>query len=412
MKYTMISASEPQRYINFYFQVHQPRRLRRFRFFDIGSSSTYFDDTFNRDILSRVAANCYLPANKLLLKLIARYPNIRITFSLSGTFIEQIKACYPETLASFRCLAETGAVEFLGETYYHSLASLLDRDEFAFQVDAHRTAMRECFDFDPKVFRNTELIYSDEIGQTVKDLGFEGIYVDGIESLLRGTSPNQVYAHPSGGMLLFPRNYKLSDDIAFRYSDPTWSEWPLTPETFLHWINQMPSSGFICLGMDYETLGEHQKTIGGIFRFMEGLLAGLARQKGIIYISPSEARRKIMPVAKLSSHDTISWADEERDVSAWLGNEMQRDAFDSLKKLLPKILRSGDSKLRRDWRYLQTSDHFYYMSTKGGSDGKVHRYFSPYNSPYEAFMNYMNVLSDIAYRVKANQRNTVENTAI
>lgn len=408
----MVSTPEPQHYINFYFQVHQPRRLRRFQFFDIGSSSTYFDDAFNRDILSRVAANCYLPANKLLLKLIARYPNIRITFSLSGTFIEQMKACSAETLASFRSLAETGAVEFLGETYYHSLASLLDEDEFAFQVDAHRMAIRDCFRFDPKVFRNTELIYSDETGQAVKDLGFEGIYVDGIESLLRGASANQVYAHPSGGMILFPRNYKLSDDIAFRYSDPTWSEWPLTSETFLRWINQMPSSAFTCLGMDYETLGEHQKRTGGILEFMEGLLTGLAQQKRISFINPSEAQGRIMPVATLSAQGTISWADHERDVSAWLGNEMQRDAFDSLRKLLPKIVRSADSKLLRHCRHLQTSDHFYYMSTKGGSDGQVHQYFSPYNSPYEAFMNYMNVLSDIAYRLKTGELKTALNTAI
>ncbi|HEU5148690.1 MAG TPA: alpha-amylase, partial [Chryseosolibacter sp.] len=273
-------------------------------------------------------------------------------------------------------------------------------------------AIRDCFRFDPKVFRNTELIYSDETGQAVKDLGFEGIYVDGIESLLRGASANQVYAHPSGGMILFPRNYKLSDDIAFRYSDPTWSEWPLTSETFLRWINQMPSSAFTCLGMDYETLGEHQKRTGGILEFMEGLLTGLAQQKRISFINPSEAQGKIMPVATLSAQGTISWADHERDVSAWLGNEMQRDAFDSLRKLLPKIVRSADSKLLRDCRYLQTSDHFYYMSTKGGSDGQVHQYFSPYNSPYEAFMNYMNVLSDIAYRLKTGELKTALNTAI
>lgn len=363
-------------------------------------------------MLSRVAANCYLPANDLLLKLIARHPNIRITLSLSGTVIEQMKAWSPETLDSFRCLAETGAVEFLGETYYHSLASLLDRKEFASQVDAHRKTIKECFGFDPKVFRNTELIYSDEIGQAVEELGFEGIYMDGIESVLRGAPANQVYAHPSGGLLLFPRNYRLSDDIAFRYSDATWSEWPLTAETFLRWISETPLSGYTSLGMDYETLGEHQKRTDGILQFMESLLTGLARQKQIRFINPSEAQSQIIPLATLSARETISWADHERDLSAWLGNEMQKDAFDSLRKLLPQIMRSTDSKLRRDFRYLQTSDHFYYMSTKGGSDGKVHQYFSPYNSPYEAFMNYMNVLSDVAFRVKADQAKAVENVPI
>lgn len=397
----MNSKVNSQRYINFYFQAHQPKRLRRFQFFDIGSSASYFDESANEDIISRIAANCYLPANEMLLRVIRRYPNVRITFSLSGIVLEQLKIYSPDTLESFKRLAETGAVEFLGETYYHSLACLISRDEFYHQIESHRNAIANAFGIIPTTFRNTELIYSNGIGQAVADIGFEGIYFDGIERVLKGRSANKIYSHPSRPVALFPRNYRLSDDISFRYSDRSWSEWPLTEDSFVRWLQHIPGeNNFTSLGMDYETLGEHQKGSEGIFRFMENLLMDLAREREFIFMNPSEATQFMQPDGIVSVDRPISWADQERDFSAWLGNDMQKDAFESLKKLSPLVMRSGDPKLLREYRYLQTSDHFYYMSTKKGSDGRVHQYFSPYSSPYEAFMNYMNVLSDVEYRLK------------
>lgn len=388
------------RYINFYFQVHQPRRLRRFRFFDIGSSSNYFDDSSNEKIVERIAAECYLPANKMLLSLIRQHPNLRITFSLSGMVIEQLRMYSPETLESFQALAQTGAVEFLGETYYHSLASLLDEGEFCDQVELHRTTIAEHFGVLPTTFRNTELIYSNAIARAVARLGFNGMYLDGIERVLKGRSANHVYTHPDTALSLFPRNYRLSDDISFRYSDRTWSEWPLTEDSFMRWLGQMPDEdNFISLGMDYETFGEHQKQSEGILTFMNRLLSRLAVHPQFMFVNPSEAAKLIQPAGILSVSAPISWADQERDLSAWLGNDMQRDAFASLKKLSSAVWESGSSRLLREYRYLQTSDHFYYMSTKRGSDGIVHQYFSPYSSPYEAFMNYMNVLADVEYRL-------------
>jgi alpha-amylase len=401
---------DSKRYINLYFQVHQPRRLRRFQFFDIGSAASYYDDVSNRDIICRVAQQCYQPANEMLLRLIKRYPNIRITFSLSGTVIEQLKAFSPATLKSFKQLVYTGAVEILGETYYHSLASMINSKEFVAQVEAHRQTIINEFAYIPTVFRNTELLYSNDIGKQVFQLGFKGMYLDGIESVLHEKNTNTIYHHSSAPLALFPRNYRLSDDIAFRYSDQSWSEWPLTAQTFLRWVNHIPSTGdVVTLGIDYETLGEHQKSEGGILEFMERVLGNIAVEPGLIFANPSDIIHRVLPKGTLSAKEVISWADHERDLSAWLGNDMQADAFRWLKKLQRRILKTGNAQLLKDCRYLQTSDHFYYMSTKNGSDGDVHQYFSPYSSPYEAYMNFMNVLSDLEYRVKhIEQTKTIE----
>ena len=394
------TTRDSKRYINFYFQVHQPRRLRRFQFFDIGSTSTYYDDTTNEEIIQRVAEQCYQPANEMLLRMLTRYPNIRITFSLSGTVIEQLKAFAPATLKSFKQLAYTGAVEFLGETYYHSLASMISREEFTDQVARHRQTIVNEFAYLPTVFRNTELLYSNAIGKLVSDLGFKGMYLDGIENVLHGRSANTIYRHPTVPLTLFPRNYQLSDDIAFRYSDQSWSEWPLTAQTFLSWVNHIPVGGnVVTLGMDYETLGEHQKNEGGIREFIERVLSRMAVEPRIVFANPSDIIERLSPNDVLSTKDIISWADHERDLSAWLGNDMQTDAFAWLKKIHQRILKTGNAQLLKDCRYLLTSDHFYYMSTKDGSDGDVHQYFSPYSSPYEAYMNFMNVLSDVEYRL-------------
>ncbi|HEU5290170.1 MAG TPA: glycoside hydrolase family 57 protein [Cyclobacteriaceae bacterium] len=397
-----------QQYLNLYFQVHQPRRLKKFHFLDVGSDKKYFDDDLNKEIMNRISKHCYLPSNELLLKIIDQHPELRITFSISGTALEQFERYAPQVLHSFRQLAETGSVEFLGETYYHSLAYFISNEEFIEQIGLHRQKINELIGVSPTFFRNTELIYSDVIGSTVAELGFSGIYIDGIERILKGESPNALYRHPEKELVLMPRNYRLSDDIAFRYSDEHWSEWPLTGKKFASWLYSIPSRDRIVnLAMDYETLGEHKKVESGIFDFFQDFLMAILHDNRIRIVNPSEVS-KLLPAEKvISSERAISWADDARDLSAWLGNDMQRDAFGSLYKFHDFIVRSENRKLVDTYRHLLTSDHFYYMSTKKGADGTVHQYFSPYRSPYEAFMNFMNIISDFELRVKKKRRRTV-----
>ena len=385
-----------------YFQVHQPRRLRNLHFFDIGANRRYFDDNLNRDIIQRVALNCYLPANAILLKLIKKYPHIKIAFSISGITIDQLEEYAPEVLSSFRSLAETGSVDFLTETYYHSLACMIPGNEFEFQALKHKNKIARHFGIRSSVFRNTELIYSDQTGERIKDLGFKGVIIDGVDRVLRTQSPHHVFEHPEiGNLKILLRNYRLSDDISFRFSQKAA---PLTAEQYMEWLYSIPPrEKVINLAMDYETFGEHQKKETGIFVFLENLLTGLSQTKNFRFMTPSEAVEQIPANHKLIIPGFISWADEERDLSAWLGNEMQRDAFDSLIKLEEDIKSLHDKALLNEWRTLQTSDHFYYMSTKKGNDGGVHAYFSPYPSPYEAFINYMNVLTDLTLRVKIHK---------
>jgi alpha-amylase len=390
-------------YLNVYFQVHQPRRLRPLGFFDIGSTDANFDDTLNKNIIRKVAKKCYQSVNLMLLELINQHPNLRVTFSISGVALEQLEKYCPAVIESFRMLASTNSVEFLGETYYHSLSSLIDKQEFAYQVTKHGETMERLLGVRPTVFRNTELIYSDRLAQMIHELGFKGTYIDGIEKILDQKSPNVLYKHPhASDFKLFLRNYRLSDDIAFRFSDKTWPEYPLTAKKYVSWLTQQkPSDGnLINLGMDYETFGEHQKKGTGVLKFLKDFLTTVATEKSIQMINPSETIRKLKAKEHISVPTHISWADRERDLSAWLGNDMQRDAFDSLNKLKLDVMKLNDTELINAWRYLQTSDHFYYMSTKVGDDGNVHRYFSPYPSPYEAFMNYMNVLSNLEYSIK------------
>ncbi|HEY0744654.1 MAG TPA: glycoside hydrolase family 57 protein [Chryseosolibacter sp.] len=390
-----------QQYINLYFQVHQPRRLKRFQFFDVGLDDKYFDDVLNKEIMCRIAKHCYLPTNQLLLKMIEKHPEFKVTFSISGTALEQFEQYAPEVLQSFRQLAETGSVEFLGETYYHSLAYFINREEFIEQVGLHRQRMNEVLGVDPVFFRNTELIYSDAIGATAAELGFAGMYVDGIEKVLNGRTANNLYRHPEKNLVLMPRNYRLSDDIAFRYSDKNWSEWPLTGVKFAKWISAIPATEkLVNLAMDYETFGEHKKNDSGIFEFLQDFIKTILAEEKIRFVNPSEAALLLPSTEVLTAKRVISWADEARDLSAWLGNDMQRDAFGSLYKFHDSIIESNNRKLIDAYRNLQTSDHFYYMSTKNGSDGTVHQYFSPYSSPYEAFMNFMNVITDVELRIR------------
>ena len=397
------------RYLNLYFQVHQPRRLKRFKFFDVGSNSEYFDDDLNEEILCRIAKECYLPTNELLLQMIRRFPQLRVTFSISGVALEQFQCYAPAVLQSFQKLSKTGAVEFLAETYYHSLSYFINQEEFIEQIRMHRQKLNELLGVTPVVFRNTELIYSDSIGTTISDLGFKGVFIDGIAKVLNGITPNALYRHPQNDLVLFPRNFQLSDDIAFRYSDQAWTEWPLTGKKFAKWIAEIPANErFVSLGMDYETFGEHKKADSGIFAFLKEFISEVIESDKFTFVNPSEAVSLIPADQTISSERVISWADEARDLSAWLGNSMQRDAFDSLYKFHESILESCNTDLITIYRHLQTSDHFYYMSTKKDNDGVVHQYFSPFSSPYEAFMNFMNVISDLELRVnKGVQRDAV-----
>ena len=386
-----------------YFQVHQPNRLRLYRFFDIGKDSHYYDDFANRTILRRVAQRCYLPANELLLDLINSHKGqFKVAFSISGSVLEQFDRYAPEVIDSFRKLAGTGCVEFLAETYYHSLAAIASPTEFKRQVEKHKETIEHYFGITPKSFRNTELIYSDEIGSMVYDMGFKTMLTEGAKHVLGWKSPNYVYAGALAPKLkLLLRNYTLSDDIAFRFSDKNWQDWPLTGDKFLGWIKASAQNDEIVnLFMDYETFGEHQKAQSGIFDFLRYFPDVVIKDGEFEFVTPEQAGRKHKAVASLDVPDPISWADEERDITAWLGNELQSDAFKKLYNVTEKIsLLNENSDLWSDFGHLQESDHFYYMCTKFFSDGAVHKYFNPYDTPYEAFINYMNVLSDFILRV-------------
>ena len=383
-----------------YFQVHQPIRLRQYRFFDIGKDSHYYDDFADRTILRRIAQRCYIPMNNLLLDLIKRYGGaFKVAFSITGSALEQFDRYAPDVIDSFRSLAETGCVEFLGETYYHSLASLANFGEFKHQVEKHSAAIERYFGMKPTAFRNTELVYSDSIGKYVYDLGFKVMLTEGARHILGWKSPDYIYTDSQQKHLkLLLRNYSLSDDIAFRFSDRGWKDWPLTGEKYLSWL-KAADGDIINLFMDYETFGEHQKEVTGIFDFMRYLPEVLLNDGSFEFVTPTQAARRLKPIAEIEVQDPISWADEERDVTAWLGNELQQDAFNKLYEQAEKLALLNDPVLWEDFGHLQESDHLYYMSTKFFSDGEVHSYFNPYNTPYEAFINYMNVLSDFIIRI-------------
>ncbi len=378
-----------------YFQVHQPWRLKKYRFFNMGKDHNYLDDLLNRSIMQKVARQCYLPMNALLLKLIKENKGkFRCSFSITGIAIEQFRAYAPEVLESFRALAETGCVEFLAETYSHSLAALASKEDFTAQVKLHMAAVKKEFGVKPTAFRNTELIYSDEIGEMVAGMGFRTMLAEGAKHVLGWKSPNYVYANAIDQKLrLLLRNYKLSDDIAFRFSNEGWDQYPLTADKFASWV-AAENGDVVNLFMDYETFGEHQKASTGIFDFVKALPKALLSTQQVEFATVSEAAKRLQPVAVLHCPHAMSWADEERDITAWLGNELQNEAFEKLYSLAPKVKALKNKDFEFVWNFMQTSDHFYYMATKWLSDGDVHSYFNPYGSAYEAFINYMNVLSD------------------
>ncbi|HOD88867.1 MAG TPA: glycoside hydrolase family 57 protein [Bacteroidales bacterium] len=391
------------RTICFYFQVHQPFRLKRYKFFDIGNDHYYYNDFENRNIMRKVAEKCYLPTNQVFLDLIQEYGDrFKIAYSISGVAIDQFEMYAPDVLESFKRLVATGNVEILSETYAHSLSALKSYEEFERQINMHRQKIKEHFGVEPKIFRNTELIYSDQIGEYISNMGFKGMITEGAKHILGWKSPNYLYCNAINPKLkLLLKNFKLSDDIAFRFSNHAWEEFPLTTEKFVSWLNAIdPKEEMVNLFMDYETFGEHQWEETGIFEFLKALPDAVFRYSNYSFSTPSEIVENAEPVAKIHVPYPISWADEERDLTAWLGNELQDEAFNNLYSLYDKVKEINDPEIWKDWLYLQTSDHFYYMCTKWFSDGDVHKYFNPYESPYEAFVNYMNILSDFIIRLK------------
>lgn len=380
----------------FYFQVHQPYRLRRYSFFDVGRKHDYFDQDKNRTILQKVAQKCYLPTNELMLRLIRRYNGeFRISYSVTGVAIEQMREYCPEALQSFVELAKTGCVEFLDETYYHSLAALYDPEEFKIQVAEHARAMQQLFGQTPRIFRNTELIYSDEIGRLVSSLGYRAVIAEGADDILQWRSPNYVYTVPGCDSKLLLKNYRLSDDIAFRFSNRGWECYPLTADKFASWVHQVSGVGdTVNLFMDYETFGEHQWASTGIFEFMDKLPEYILQHSDWNFATPSEVIEKYPARAELSYGRVTSWADVDRDLTAWRGNRMQNSSLQQIYDLGHALRYAADADALTAWRRLLTSDHYYYMCTKWFADGDVHAYFSPYESPYEAFVNFMNVLRD------------------
>jgi alpha-amylase len=385
-----------------YFQIHQPFRLRQYQVFDIGKHQGYFDDHKNREVMEKVARKCYVPATKTILELVKKHKGkFKVSFSITGTALEQFEQYAPEVIPLFKQLADTGHVEFLGETFYHSLSFLHDKQEFAEQVAMHKKKIKKLFGVTPTVFRNTELIYNNELARTVEEMGYKAILAEGADHILGWRSPNFVY-QPKGckKLKLLLKNYRLSDDVAFRFSQKSWESWPLTAPKYASWLAPIMGDS-INLFMDYETFGEHQWEDTGIFSFLSHLPDEMFK-RGLGFQLPSELA-KVEPKGELDIHTPISWADIERDLSAWLGNRMQNSAAYHLYAMLPKIKGSRDGSLLETWRKLSTSDHFYYMCTKWFADGDVHKYFNPYDSPYDCFIAFMNILNDLQGRLEAKQ---------
>ncbi len=385
-----------------YFQVHQPYRLRRYGVFDIGRSRDYFDTDKNAEIMRKVARKCYLPTNAVMLELLRNHPEFRITFSISGVAMEQMRDYAPEVLHSFQELVATGRVEILAETYYHSLSFLYDRAEFQEQVAKHTRMVQDLFGVTPTSFRNTELIYNNELANAVEKMGYKAILAEGWDPILQWRSPNFVYkGKTTNSLRLLLKNYRLSDDVAFRFSNRGWSEWPLTADRYANWISAVNGCGHIVnLFMDYETFGEHQWEDTGIFDFLRHFPGEVLKHPDNKFLTVTQVAQAHEPTEEIDVHNYISWADVERDLSAWLGNGMQQGAIQELYRIGKAVKESGDADLVESWRRLTTSDHFYYMCTKWFSDGDVHKYFSPYESPYEGYIAFMNAMNDLSLRAK------------
>ena len=386
-----------------YFQVHQPYRLSRYRIFDIGNHSNYFDDNLNKEVFQKVAARCYLPANEILLKAIQKTGGkFKVAFSISGVALEQMEKYAPNVLESFKELARTGCVEFLSETYYHSLSFLYSKEEFKRQIELHRRMIEKHFGQNPKVFRNTELVYTNELAPFIEELGYKAIFAEGAESVLGWRSPNHLYEPlHTKNMSLFLKNSPLSDDIAFRFSDRRWVQWPLTAKKYSKWIDNLNStSEIVNLFMDYETFGEHHWKENGIFDFLSEFPYEMLKGDKNIFVTPSEAIDMFPSRSRVDVPFVTSWADKDRDLGAWLGNKMQQEAIKDIFQLETIIRKLKSKELLEDWRKLTISDHYYYMSTKKSEDGAIHSYFSIYESPYDAYVFFMNALNDLLLRIR------------
>ncbi|MCJ7614597.1 DUF5752 family protein [Candidatus Bathyarchaeota archaeon] len=397
------------------FEVHQPFRLNRNFHSDLlskvkvtkkGLLDLYFDNGLNRYVFERAARKCYIPANKIILEQIDKSKSqgktFKVTYGISGVFLEQCELWNPGLIESFKQLAETGCVEFLEETYYHSLSSLYgaDRSEFVEQIKMHRQLMKDLFNYEPTFIENTELLYNNAIAKTMEELGYKGTVTEGIETTLVGRSPNYVYKAKGSNLRVLLRNYRLSDDIGFRFSSTDWNEHPLDATKYARWLAGTQGQ-VITLFIDYETFGEHHWPEGGIHEFLRFLPDEVNKWHHLNWRTPSEVVERHDPVGEVDVHEysTVSWADIERDASAWIGNPMQNICYDSLKELEPLVKGIGDKELIRLWRYLQLSDHLYYLSIKGGGPGDVHNYFSSMGSPVEAFAVYSRILSDLEARI-------------
>ncbi|WP_297094910.1 glycoside hydrolase family 57 protein [uncultured Draconibacterium sp.] len=388
-----------------FFQIHQPFRHRRYRFFDIGNDHYYYDDYSNESIIRNIADKSYLPANKLLLELAKKLGSkFKVAFSITGVAQEQFELYAPEVIESFQKLAKTGCVEFLAETYSHSLSSLKDIHAFTDQVKKHDDQIFRLFGQKPRVFRNTEMIYSDEIGEKVAKLGYSAMLTEGAKHVLGWKSPDFLYVNAINPRLkVLMRNYKLSDDIGFRFSDENWDKYPLTAEKYVSWLEHVgEKEEVINLFMGYDSFGARQPKEAGIFDFLKALAEQIVKSDKLKFATPSEAVDELQPISVVSVPHPISWSDEERDLSAWLGNEMQKEAFEKLYAMKDQMARCTDADLQKDWNYLQASDHFFYMSTKFFAGGDPHKSYSHFDSPYEAFINYMNVLSDFKIRLNTH----------
>jgi alpha-amylase len=391
--------------IVFYLHVHQPYRLRHYTVFDSGVNHNYFDADYddkasNERILKKVAEKSYLPANARLLQLLEDNPKFKLSLSITGTALEQLERWSPEALASFKRLVDTGRVEIAGETYHHTLAFFYSRQEFEIQVDMHRHKVESIFGQTPQVFRNTELAYNNDLAYWADQAGYKGILAEGWDPVLGWRSPNYVYQPAYNDRIrLLLKNYKLSDDIAFRFGDRSWAGWPLTADKFSHWLSEDNNATNFNLFLDYETFGEHQWDESGIFGFLEHLPKEWLKTAGHTFMTLSEVIDAFEPVDRVDMPQTVTWADTERDLSAWLGNAMQSSSIGSLYGLEDSIISTNDLALIDNWRRLQTSDHFYYMCTKWFNDGDIHAYFSPYDTPYEAYMNFMNAYRDLQFRL-------------
>lgn len=392
------------RTINLYLHVHQPWRIRQFSAFDTANHHDYFSGANspkqdNRKIFEKVANKSYRPMNALLKNLLAEHPEFKLSLSISGVFLEQAEAFAPDVLADFQDLVKTGRVEILASPYHHSLAFFYSRAEFERQIKEHSQKIEELFGVKPRVLANTELAYNDELAVWAAENGYKGVLAEGWDPVLGWRSPNYVYrpkGAPSIGLLL--KNYRLSDDIAFRFGDKNWKQWPLTVDKFESWA-KVTEGSLVNLFMDYETFGEHQWKEDGIFVFFKTLVRRWI-EGGNSFNTVSQSILENHPAGEISMPNTVTWADSERDLTAWNGNDLQRDALKYLYRLEEKVLRTGDEQLLADWRKLQSSDHLYYMCTKWANDGDVHAYFSPYDSPFDAFLYYMNALRDIDWRAR------------